>query len=295
MMVRIDAHQHLWRLAARGNAWPPPALAAIRRDIDAAELAPLLARHGIAGSIAVQSLPGEDDTVFLLEQARQHAFILGVVGWVDLAAPSAAQRISMLAADRNLVGLRPMLPDLPDSWLDQPALTPAVAAMLAHGLRFDALVQPRHLPVLLDFARRHPALPIVIDHAAKPFIAQGLRDPWRTDLARLAELPQVYCKLSGLVTEAGAAWRLAQLRPYVDHVLDVFGPHRVIWGSDWPVVNLDANYGAWLALSEALLDHLDCDQRAAIFGNNALHFYKIDRRMIAAHVFATDNHHKETI
>lgn len=292
--MRIDAHQHLWRLAARGNAWPPPALAAIRRDIDAAELAPLLARHGIAGSIAVQSLPCEDDTVFLLDQARQHAFILGVVGWVDLAAPSAPQRIAALAADCKLVGLRPMLPDLPDNWLDQPALAPAVDAMLAHGLRFDALVEPRHLPALFDFARRHPALAIVIDHAAKPFIAQGVRDPWRTDIARLAELPQVYCKLSGLVTEAGTGWHLAQLHPYVEHVLDVFGPRRVIWGSDWPVVNLDADYDAWLAASEALLEHLDVAQRAAIFGANARHFYGIGRSVNAAHALATDNHHQET-
>lgn len=275
-MVRIDAHQHLWRLAARGEAWPPPALAAIRRDIEPAELAPLLSRHAIDGTIAVQSLAHESDTVYLLDQARRHAFIRGVVGWVDLAAPGAAHRITALAADRKLVGLRPMLPDLPDDWLDQPALAPAIDAMLEHGLRFDALVKPRLLSALLNFARRHPALPIVIDHAAKPFIAYRVHEPWRRELARLAELPQVYCKLSGLVTEAGPGWRLAQLQPYVAHVLAVFGTDRVLWGSDWPVVNLDADYGRWLAASETLLEHLDAAARAAIFGANALRFYGID-------------------
>lgn len=274
--MRIDAHQHFWLLAARGGAWPPASLAALHRDVLPDELAPLLAAHGIDGTVLVQSLPSVADTLYLLELARRHAFIRAVVGWADLAAPDAVQQIAALARHPQLKGLRPMLQDLPDDdWIDQPALAPAVEAMLRHDLSMDALVLPRHLPALLRFAERHPALPIVIDHAAKPAIASGEAAAWRADLARLAALPQVYCKLSGLVTEAAPDWRGADLQPYVDHVLALFGSHRVIWGSDWPVLNLAADYGRWLATSEQLLAGLDQQARQRIYGRNARDFYRL--------------------
>jgi L-fuconolactonase len=276
-MMLIDAHQHFWRLADRNGAWPPPELAAIYRDFLPADLAPLLERHGVARTVLVQSMPNEDDTRFMLDLARRDPFIGGVVGWVDMKAPDAAARIAALAADPMLKGLRPMLQDLDDdAWIDDPALAPAVQAMLDHGLSFDALVLPRHLPALHAFAVRHPDLPIVIDHGAKPLIAAGVAEPWRSDIARLAALPQVCCKLSGLVTEAGPGWNALRLRPYVDHLLACFGPQRLIWGSDWPVLNLASDYAGWLAASAALLDHLDAPDRHAIFGLNARRFYRID-------------------
>jgi L-fuconolactonase len=276
-MMLVDAHQHFWRLADRNGAWPPPDLAAIYRDFFPADLAPLLARHGVTRTVLVQSMPNEDDTRFMLGLARDNPFIGGVVGWVDLKAPDAPARIDALAADPLLKGLRPMLQDLDDdAWIDDAALAPAVQAMLRRGLSFDALVLPRHLPALLAFAERHPELPIVIDHGAKPLIAAGVLEPWRTDIARLAELPQVCCKLSGLVTEAGADWDIERLRPYVDHLLACFGPQRLIWGSDWPVLNLAADYARWLAACTTLLDGLsDADWRA-VFGLNAQRFYRID-------------------
>lgn len=273
----VDAHQHFWRLADRNGAWPPPDLAAIYRDFFPADLAPLLAQHGVAKTVLVQSMPNEDDTRFMLGLAHAHPFIGGVVGWVDLKAPDAPARIAALAADPLLKGLRPMLQDLDDdNWIADPALAPAVDAMLRHGLRFDALVLPRHLPALYAFAARHPMLPIVIDHGAKPLIEAGVLEPWRSDIARLAELPQVSCKLSGLVTEAGADWDVDRLRPYVDHLLAQFGPRRLIWGSDWPVLNLAADYPRWLAACVALLDGLSEADRNAVFGLNALRFYRID-------------------
>jgi L-fuconolactonase len=273
----VDAHQHFWQLADRNGAWPPPELSAIYRDFLPGDLAHLLERQGVARTVLVQSMPNEDDTRFMLGLAKRNPFIGGVVGWVDMKAPDAPARIAALAADPMLKGLRPMLQDLEDDrWIDDAALGPAVDAMLRHGLSFDALVLPRHLPALLAFAERYPALPIVIDHGAKPLIAHGVLEPWRGDIARLAALPQVHCKLSGLVTEAGPDWDVARLRPYVDHLLASFGPQRLIWGSDWPVLNLASDYAGWIAASAALLAGLDQDGQRAVFGLNARRFYRIN-------------------
>lgn len=276
-MMRIDAHQHCWQLAARQGSWPPPSLAAIYRDFAPGDLVPLLAEHGIAGTVLVQSMPLEADTDWMLSLAEKTDFIRAVVGWTDLLAQDAPARIARLAAQPLLKGLRPMLQDLEDdAWISDVRLAPALAAMVAHGLRFDALVLPRHLPALLQMARAYPQLPIVIDHAAKPPIADAAFGAWREDLAALAALPNVHCKMSGLVTEAALNWRVEELRPYVSHVLAVFGPARVIWGSDWPVVNLAGGYSAWLAASEALLAHLPEADRERIFGLNAQRFYGLE-------------------
>jgi len=273
-MMRIDAHQHCWQLAARGGNWPPPSLAAIHRDFAPADLAPLLAEHGIAGTVLVQSLPSSADTDYLLALAEKTSFIRAVVGWTDLLAKDAPAAIARLVSHGKLKGLRPMLQDLDDDrWIANPAVRPALAAMMERGLRLDALVLPRHLPALLQCALAYPSLAIVIDHAAKPPIAEAEFGHWREDMAQLAALPNVHCKLSGLVTEARPGWRVDDLQPYVAHVLDVFGPRRVIWGSDWPVVDLAGGYAAWLLASEALLSHLGPQDRDDIFGLNACRFY----------------------
>lgn len=276
----IDAHQHFWRLADRVGHWPPPALVPIHRDFDPADLAPLLAQAGVAGTVLVQSLPTVADTLQLLQLAAQHPVVKGVVGWVDLLAPDAPAQITELAQHRQLKGLRPMLQDLPDTrWVAQAALAPAVHAMQAHALVFDALVLPQHLGALLEFAQRFPDLPIVIDHAAKPEIALGRLDPWRQDMAALAALPQVHCKLSGLLTEAGVHANASALEPYVAHLFASFGPGRLIWGSDWPVLNLAAEYPDWLAMAHALCQAqpgMDETHMAAIFGGNARRLYGLD-------------------
>ncbi|MEO6920834.1 MAG: amidohydrolase family protein [Collimonas sp.] len=273
--MRIDAHQHFWLLANRAGQWPPAELAQIHRDFLPAELAPLLQQHGITGSVLVQSLPSMSDTLFMLSLAEKNAFIHAVVGWCDLKAAHAEQQIGLLASHPKMRGLRPMLQDLADDWIADPLLAPAIGAMQRHRLSLDALILPRHLPALLEFARRYPDLPIVIDHAAKPQIASAQLEPWRTHISQLADLPQVYCKLSGLVTEAASEWKIAQLQPYAAHVLDVFGAERVIWGSDWPVVNLAADYGRWLDTTKALLAHLGAAQQQQIMGGNAQRFYRL--------------------
>lgn len=269
----IDAHQHFWRLAVRAGQWPPADLAAIHRDFLPPDLAPLLTENSIDGTILVQSLPSEDDTRFLLDLAERHSFVRGVVGWVDLTAADAPARIAALAAHPALKGLRPMLQDLEPEWLDDPALDPAIAAMQAAGLRFDALVLPRHLPALLRFARRFPSLPIVIDHGAKPDIARGGSAGWAADMAALAAHPNLWCKLSGLLTEAGARTGIDDIRPYADTLFALFGPDRLIWGSDWPVLTLAGEYGGWLAMCRALLPSV---AHGAVFGGNARRFYGLE-------------------
>lgn len=275
MLVLIDAHVHFWRIGRNGCAWPPPALTAIHRDFLPDDWGLAGPPCGVNVAIAVQSQASERDTGWLLELARDDPRIAGVVGWTDLAAPDAADRIAALSRNPKLRGLRPMLQDLPDDdWILQPALAPAIDAMVAHALGFDALVRPRHLPPLLRFARRHPALCIVIDHAAKPGIAHAVLDPWRAQTAALAELPNVACKVSGLVTEAGGRLDAEALRPYVGHLLDTFGPQRLLWGSDWPVLNLASGYAAWLRLADALTG-LAGAEKAAVFGGNAARFYGV--------------------
>lgn len=270
----VDAHQHFWKLSDPGRDWPPPELGAIHRDFGPGDLKPLLDEHGVSATVLVQSQETEDETLRMLELAERTPWIAGVVGWTDLKALDAPARIARLARHPKLRGLRPMLQSLADErWIDDPALGRAVDAMCAHRLVFDALVKPRHLPGLIAFARRHPALPIVIDHAAKPPIACGTQVAWRSNLARLAVLPNVACKLSGLLTEAGPDWRAEELGPWIGEVLDYFGPARVLWGSDWPVLNLAASYGHWLSISQALLGHLPAAERAAIFGANAQRIY----------------------
>ncbi|MEK6290170.1 MAG: amidohydrolase family protein [Paraburkholderia tropica] len=284
MTPRVDAHQHYWRIAARAGHWPPRDLAAIHRDFGPEDLAPELDAGRIDGTVLVQSLPNGEDTRYLLDLSERTGSVWAVVGWVDLKAADAADSVARFAAHPKARGLRPMLQDLSDdTWIDDPALDVAVEAMLAHQLSFDALVMPRHLDSLHAFALRYPDLPIVIDHGAKPNIALDELPSWLPTMVRLASLPNVHCKLSGLWTEAGAlaegsALR-ARSRPYVRVLADLFGQQRLKWGSDWPVLRLAAGctrYGEWLAACEA-----DCESGlgsaalADIFGGNACRFYRI--------------------
>jgi len=204
--------------------------------------------------------------------------VRGVVGWTDFDAADGAARIDALAARKLLVGLRPMVQDIhDDDWLLAPTLAPLLTAMARNSLVFDALVLPRHLPRLLRVIDSHPDLEFVLDHCGKPRLATGEIAIWRRDIALLAEYPNIVCKLSGLVTEAVPDWQLADLRQAVDHVRGCFGPQRMLWGSDWPVVNLAGGYARWLAAAETLLADLSPDEQADIFGGNAARVYLSSR------------------
>lgn len=279
--MRIDAHQHFWSTKRGDYGWLTPQSGVLWRDFLPDDLAPLLAAAGVDRTLLVQAAPSEAETHFLLDLAHSTPFVAGVVGWADFTAPDAPERIAALAADPLLVGLRPMVQDIADdNWIADPGLAPAIRALVAHGLVFDALVLPRHLAPLAVMLDRHPDLTVVVDHAAKPLIAAQEFDPWRADLAAIAARPNTFCKLSGLVTEAGPDWTMRTLKPVVAHLLETFGPERLIWGSDWPVVTLAADYDAWHAAAQALLAGLDAHERAAIFGATAAKVYLSTRGRI---------------
>ena len=254
--MRIDAHHHLWTLSRGDYGWLTPELAPIYRDFRLSDLEPHLAAAVIEGTVLVQAAPTEAETMFLL----------------DVAANTET-------AARNLVvGVRPMVQDMgDDDWLLGPALTPLLVAMVRTGLVFDALVLPRHLPKLLEVVGRHPDLTFVLDHCGKPQLATGEIAIWQRDVALLAEHPNIVCKLSGLVTEAAPGWQIADLRQAVDHVRACFGPQRLLWGSDWPVVNLAGGYAKWFAAGETLLADLSPDEKADVFGGNAARIYLSSR------------------
>jgi L-fuconolactonase len=277
--VIVDSHFHCWQPARGDYGWLTPALAPICRDVSIDDWCAQARLCGVGGGVLVQAAPTEAETAFLLGKAQTRSEVLGVVGWVDLLAPDAPARIAALAARPKLKGLRPMLHDLPDpQWILQATLEPALRAMVRHGLAFDALVRPVHLRALLALCRRHPDLRVVIDHAAKPPIAAGSANawqPWADDLARLAAETQALCKLSGLLTEAGAAPAADAARPWALHVLACFGASRVLWGSDWPVLELAAPYAAWWATTMALLAGQDAPAHVAILGANARRVYRL--------------------
>lgn len=271
----IDAHQHFWRIGRNAHSWPTPDLTAIHRDFGPEDWTAVAAPLGFTGSVLVQSQPSDRDTDWLLDVAAVTETVKAVVGWTDLLAPDASERIALLARRPKLRGLRPMLQNLPaDDWIVQPALAPAIEAMLARGLSLDALVFTRHLPHLRIFAQRWPQLPIVIDHAAKPPIAVGELDPWREEIAACAALPNVVCKLSGLLTEAAPEQGSETLATYVAHLIAAFGPERLMWGSDWPVLKLAGDFAGWFATADSLAD-LRGPERARLFGGTAASFYRI--------------------
>jgi L-fuconolactonase len=259
----IDSHVHFWRIGGPGQTWPDAQLPLLYRDFGPAELAEAVSGAvDLQGVVLVQSQPDDRDTDWILDIARDTPVVAAVVGWVDLSAPAAPARIAALGGKPKLRGLRPMLQAIDDTdWILSGELEPALQAMIQHDLRFDALIQPRHLPAMLEFARRWPTLPIVIDHGAKPHIALGELEPWQAQLAELSLLPNIWCKLSGLRTEQAAGAPRAQLEPYIRQLVSCF-PGRLMWGSDWPVL---------LHARDSFSDWLQCvRQYAGIHGETQL-------------------------
>ena len=272
----VDAHFHCWRLARGDYGWLTPALGRIHRDVSIADWRAEAAPCGVTGGVLVQAAPTEAETAFLLAEAAAEPTVLGVVGWVDLLAVDAPARIARLAQQPKLKALRPMLHDLPDpTWILQPALAPTLRAMVEHGLAFDAQVRPLHLAAIYQLCRRHPELRVVIDHAAKPDIAHAQWQAWADDLARIADDTQAACKLSGLLTEAGPAPAPQAARRWAEHVLASFGAQRVLWGSDWPVLERAASYGAWWEETQATLADLQAADRAEVLGDTARRIYRL--------------------
>ena len=275
MSTRVDSHQHFWRLDRGDYGWLTPALAPIYRDFLPEHLGPQLTEAGVGATILVQAAATVAETRFMLELARDHSFIAGVVGWVDFESDDVVQTIAALAADPGLVGLRPLIQDIPDNeWMLEEKLAPAFEAMIDHGLVFDALVLPRNLPALLELVARYPDLAMVLDHGAKPPIASGDIEPWKQAITELARTSPMVCKLSGLVTEAGSA-NVAVLEASVEHLLGAFGPARLMWGSDWPVCELVCSYAEWRSVTDTLLAKLKTTEREQIYSGTARATYGI--------------------
>jgi len=273
---RIDAHVHFWELARGDYDWMTPDLVDIYRDFGPEHLRPYLTAADIDEIIVVQAAATVAETEFILRIAEDTDFVSGVVGWVDLASPEAPDTLARLSENPNLKGIRPMIQDIPDhDWMLQDTLTPGMQSIAQLGLSFDCLVRPLHLKNLCKLLNRHPDLQVIINHCAKPDMADESFDSWAKDMKRLAEQTSAFCKFSGLVTEVGADWKTNQLRRHTEHILQCFGPDRLIFGSDWPVVNLAGDYQAWINAANDLLSDLSVHERARIFGENAVLAYDL--------------------
>jgi L-fuconolactonase len=275
---RVDAHHHVWDVSRHDYPWMDgPWADPIRRTFTVDDLAAVALPHGVRQTVVVQALADLAETRELLAQAASSPLVAGVVGWVDLTAPEVAATLAGLRAapggDR-LVGIRAMVQDEPDpDWLRRADVGRGLRALADAGLVYDLLVRPAQLPAAVAVLNDHTDLAVVLDHAGKPEIAAGRVQPWASLVAELAALPHVSCKVSGLVTEADhRSWTVGQIAPYVDRVATLFGPQRLLFGSDWPVCLLAADYGRVVELAERTLAGLPADD---VFGGNARRIYRL--------------------
>ncbi len=276
MTIRIDAHQHFWHPTRGDYGWLTPELKTLYRPFGPDDLGPLLDQAGFQGTVLVQAAPTVAETEYMLGIADSTPYVLGVVGWCDFEAPDGVDEIDRLARHPRLKGFRPMIQDIADpGWMLKPELDAAYKALCAHDLAFDALTHPKHLDNLLHLAERYPGLRIVVDHGSKPAIRDRAFDEWADSMQRVASETDAFCKLSGLVTEAGPDWTIDDLRPYTDLLLATFGPGRLIFGSDWPVCTLASTYQRWVDTAEELTAGCSAGERIAIFGGNAAAFYRL--------------------
>jgi L-fuconolactonase len=274
--VRIDAHQHFWRYDPVRDAWITAEMAVLRRDFLPEDLAPSIAAAGVVGTVAVQADQSEAETDFLLDLADRHSFIVGVVGWVDIRARDLADRLGRWADRGRLKGFRHIAQAEPDDFLARDDVAAGVAELARHDLAFDLLVYPRQLPAAERLAARTPGGRFVLDHCAKPPIAGGDLATWRADLTRLAAHENVCCKLSGLVTEARwDGWTEADLVPVLDTALECFGADRLMFGSDWPVCLLAADYPRVEAVVDRWAGRLTATEREQVLAGTARRAYRL--------------------
>lgn len=276
-MTIIDTHQHYWRYDPVHYAWINDEMAVIRRDFLPADLQPVLTANSIAASIAVQADQTEQETDWLLQLADENPFIAGVVGWVDLRSPQVAERLQHYAQFSKLKGFRHVLQGEEPSFMLQPSFVNGIAQLHAHGFAYDILIFPQHLQAALQLVQQFPEQRFVIDHLAKPYIKQGLIGEWAAGMKALAAHTNVYCKISGMVTEADwRNWTAADLHPYIDTVVQAFGTNRCMFGSDWPVCLVAAAYDKWLQTVQDYFAGFSTEEQAMVFAGNAKHFYQID-------------------
>jgi L-fuconolactonase len=276
--MRIDSHQHFWKASRGDYHWMSPAVQVLCRDYLPADLQPLLKKNKIDKTILVQAAQTKEETDFLLDLAAQHDFIAGVIGWLDMDSPAFPRELELFSQKPKFIGIRPMLQDIPeDDWILRPRVIQSLKLIAERDMPFEFLTHTRHLPYVLTALETVPGLRAVVDHISKPEIKNRKLDRWSTLMARVAKHENVFCKLSGMITEADhKTWTPDDLRPYVEHVLKCFSVERVMFGSDWPVCLLAGSYDQVAAALQAVLKpHLDKRGELAVFGENAARFYKL--------------------
>jgi L-fuconolactonase len=272
----IDSHQHFWAYDAAEYGWIDESMQPLQRDFLPGDLAPEMASAGVHSSIAVQARQTAEETRWLLELADRHPAIAGVVGWVDLQAPDVEQALERVSHHPRLVGIRHVVQGEPDGFLDRPAFRRGIAMLDRFGLTYDILVYARQLPAAVPFARAFPNQAFVLDHLGKPDIRGSEYREWRRHFGELAALPNVCCKLSGLVTEADwRAWTPAQLAPYLDAALESFGPSRLMVGSDWPVCLVAASYADVIGLVRDAIAEYSADEQQQMLSGTATEFFRL--------------------
>lgn len=273
--MHIDAHQHFWHYSPAEHVWMTDAMPQLKRDLLPGDLKPLLAQAGIQGTVAVQARQNLAETEWLLALADQHDFICGVVGWVDLQSPDVRAQLQQHAHHPRFRGVRHVVHDEPDDdFMRRPEFLRGLEALAEFGLTYDLLLFPKHLPLAVEVVRQFPRQRFVLDHLAKPFIKAGRLAPWEADIRALARCENVYCKVSGMVTEADwQHWQAGDFKPYLDVVFDCFGTDRLMFGSDWPVCTLAGDYAAVAGLVRDYLQALPDSVEQRVMGRNASDFY----------------------
>ena len=277
--MQIDSHQHFWSYSAADYPWIGVGMERLARDYLPEDLGPVAAAAGIGGTVAVQARQTLAETEWLLDLAERHPLIRGVVGWVDLQSPRVAEQLDAFVGRKNLVGVRHVVQDEPDPrFLVGPAFVRGLQSLQAFGLTYDLLLYPSQLPAAIELASRLPEQPFVLDHLAKPRIAAWTKpddmEPWRRDIEALSRRENVFCKVSGLVTEAvWRQWRPSDCAAYLDVALTAFGPDRLMFGSDWPVCLLSGDYADVAGMVRDFSATLSAAEQAAIWGGTAARFY----------------------
>lgn len=275
--MRVDAHHHFWRYNPSRDTWITDRMSVLKRDFLPSDLRPELERNGVDATVAVQADQSESETRFLLDLAESHGFISGVVGWIDLRSPDIAQRLESFSRFDKLVGFRHIVQaERDDCFLLQNDFVRGLRQLQSHGYTYDLLVYPRQLPAAVELAARLPEQAFVLDHIGKPEIGNGHRGGWKQQIRELAGHPNVYCKVSGIVTEADwKNWTPELCKPYLDIVFEAFGPQRLMFGSDWPVCLLAGTYEQVTNLVSDYIRQCSPDDEEAIMGGNATRFYRI--------------------
>lgn len=273
----VDSHQHFWDLRRLSYDWMGPGASPLKRNFLPRDLKPLIDRAGVDKTVIVQAHASLDEARWIVSLAERHEFIAGTVCWVDLAGPGLGKTLDELQKSRYFNGVRHIWHDEPDDgWILRPAVVRGLRELARRGIPYDLLTYPQHLKFVPRLFDRVPDLSGVIDHISKPAIAKAQFEPWGADMAKVAEIPSVHCKVSGMVTEARRGlWKASDLKPYVRHVVEVFGTERLMFGSDWPVCTLAGTYQQVYDAAQEALGRLSKGERARVFGGNAIRFYRL--------------------